>query len=161
MLSRRHIARGHAQGVVANSGCANACTGEQALADTQQMAQLTAAELGISAEEVLVASTGVIGVPLPMDKIRAGIRKIKRSKGGGHDFCQAIMTTDTRPKEIAIQVDLKGTKFTMGGVAKGSGMIHPTMATMLCFVTTDATVSADFLQIALLFKAWRHARKAC
>jgi len=149
ILSQRHIARGRAQAVVVNSGCANACMGGQGLTDALGMANLTAAKLGISPEEVLVASTGIIGVPLPMDKIRAGIPKIKPTRRGGHDFCRAIMTTDTRPKEMAIQVDLKGTKFTISGVAKGAGMIHPNMATMLCFIATDAVVSADFLPAAL------------
>jgi glutamate N-acetyltransferase/amino-acid N-acetyltransferase len=149
ILSQRHIARGRAQAVVVNSGCANACMGEQGLADAQGMANLTAAKLGISPEEVLVASTGVIGVPLPMDEIRAGIPKIKPTRRGGHDFCRAIMTTDTRPKEMAVRVDLKGTKFTIGGVAKGAGMVHPNMATTLCFIATDAVVSADFLKAAL------------
>jgi glutamate N-acetyltransferase/amino-acid N-acetyltransferase len=150
ILSQRHIAKGRAQAIVVNSGCANACTGEQGLADALGMANLAAAaKLGISPEEVLVASTGVIGVPLPMDKIKTGITKIKPTRGGGHDFCRAIMTTDTRPKEMAVQVDSKGTKFTIGGVAKGAGMIHPNMATMLCFIATDAVVSADFLQAAL------------
>ena len=149
ILSQGHIAKGRGQAIVANSGCANACTGEQGLADAQEMAQLTAVKLGISPEEVLVASTGVIGVSLPMDKIRAGIPKIKLTRRGGHDFCRAIMTTDTRPKEIAVQADLKGAKVTIGGVAKGAGMIHPNLATMLCFIATDAVVSADFLQAAL------------
>jgi glutamate N-acetyltransferase/amino-acid N-acetyltransferase len=149
ILSQRHIAKGRAQAIVVNSGCANACTGEQGLADAREMAKLTAAKLGLSPEHILVASTGVIGVPLPMDKIRAGIPKIKPTRRGGHDFCRAIMTTDTRPKEMAAQVDLKGTQFTIGGVAKGAGMIHPNMATMLCFIATDAVVSADFLQAAL------------
>jgi glutamate N-acetyltransferase/amino-acid N-acetyltransferase len=149
ILSQRHIAKGRAQAIVVNSGCANACTGGQGLADALGMANLAAAKLGISPEEVLVASTGVIGVPLPMDKIRAGIPKIKPTRRGGHDFCRAIMTTDTRPKEMAVQVDLKGTKFTIGGVAKGVGMIHPNLATMLCFIATDAVVSADFLRAAL------------
>jgi len=149
ILSQKHIAKGRAQAIVVNSGCANACTGGQGLADAREMAELTAARLGISPEEVLVASTGVIGVPLPMDKIRAGIPKIKPTQKGGHDFCRAIMTTDTRPKETAVQLDLKGAKFTIGGVAKGAGMIHPNMATMLCFIATDAVVSADFLPAAL------------
>jgi len=149
ILSQRHIAKGRAQAIVVNSGCANACIGGPGLADAVEMAKLTAAKLGISLEEVLVASTGVIGVPLPMDKIRTGIPKIKPTRGGGHDFCRAIMTTDTRLKELAVQVDLKGTKFTMSGVAKGAGMIHPNMATLLCFIATDAVVSADFLQAAL------------
>jgi len=149
ILSQKHIAKGRAQAVVANSGCANACMGGQGLADARGMANLAAAKLGISPEEVLVASTGIIGVPLPMDKIKAGIPKIKPTKEGGHDFCRAIMTTDTRPKELAVQIDLKGTKFTIGGVAKGIGMIHPNMATLLCFIATDAVVDTDFLPAAL------------
>jgi len=149
ILSQRHISEGRAQAMVANSGCANACLGEQGLADAVEMAKLTAEKLGIPLEKVLVASTGVIGVPLPMDKIRAGIPRIKPTNEGGHGFCRAIMTTDTRPKEIAVQVDSKGGKFTIGGVAKGAGMIHPNMATILCFIATDAVVSADFLRAAL------------
>jgi len=149
ILSQRHISEGRAQAMVANSGCANACLGEQGLADAVEMAKLTAEKLGIPLEKVLVASTGVIGVPLPMDKIRTGIPRIKPTNEGGHDFCRAIMTTDTRPKEIAVQVDSKGGKFTIGGVAKGAGMIHPNMATILCFIATDAVVGADFLRAAL------------
>jgi glutamate N-acetyltransferase/amino-acid N-acetyltransferase len=123
--------------------------GGRGLVDAQEMANLTAAKLGISPGEVFVAGTGVIGVPLPMDKIRVAIPKIKLTRRGGHDFCRAIMTTDTRPKEMAVQADSKGTGFTIGGVAKGAGMIHPNMATMLCFITTDALVSAEFLHPAL------------
>ncbi len=149
VISQKHIAKGRAQAVVVNSGCANACNGGRGLTDARGMANLAAAKLGISPEEVLVASTGIIGVPLPMDEIRAGIPKIKPTKGGGHDFCRAIMTTDTRPKEMAVQVDLKGTKFTIGGVAKGIGMIHPDMATMLCFIATDAVVNSYFLRVTL------------
>jgi len=149
ILSQRRIAQERAQAIVVNSGCANACVGKQGLADALEMANLTAAQLGISPEEVLVASTGVIGVPLPMDKIRMGIPRIKPTRGGGHDFCRAMMTTDTRPKELAVQVDSKGAKFTIGAAAKGSGMIHPNMATLLCLIATDAVVSADFLQAAL------------
>ena len=149
ILSQRHIAKGQVQAMVVNSGCANACMGTQGLADALEMANLAAARLGLSHEHILVASTGVIGVPLPMDKIRTGICKIKPTREGGHDFCRAIMTTDTRPKELAVQVDSKGTKFTIGAVAKGIGMIHPSMATMLCFIATDAVVRADFLQAAL------------
>jgi glutamate N-acetyltransferase/amino-acid N-acetyltransferase len=149
ILSQKHIAKGRAQAIVVNSGCANACMGGQGLADALGMANLAAAKLGISPEDVLVASTGIIGVPLPMDRIRTGIPKIKLTREGGHDFCRAIMTTDTRPKELAFQIDSKGTKFTIGSVAKGIGMIHPNLATMLCFITTDAVVSVDFLQAVL------------
>ncbi len=149
ILSQRHVSKGRAQAIVANSGCANACTGDQGLIDALGMANLAAAKLGISPEEVLVASTGVIGVPLPMDKISAGIRRVKLTKKGGHDFCRAIMTTDSKPKEIAIRLDSEAGKFAIGGVAKGAGMIHPNMATILCFIATDAAVSADFLRTAL------------
>ncbi|MFC1927251.1 bifunctional glutamate N-acetyltransferase/amino-acid acetyltransferase ArgJ [Chloroflexota bacterium] len=149
ILSRRHISKGLAQAIVANSGCANACVGERGLIDALGMAKLAAAKLGISPEEVLVASTGVIGVPLPMDRISAAMPRVKLTRKGGHDLCRAIMTTDTRPKEIAVRVDSKGGKFTIGGVAKGAGMIHPNMATVLCFIATDAAVRADFLRAAL------------
>jgi glutamate N-acetyltransferase/amino-acid N-acetyltransferase len=149
ILSQGHIAGGRAQAIVVNSGCANACTGEQGLTDAREMANLTATKLNISPEEVLIASTGVIGAPLSMEKIRAGIPKIKPVRRGGHDFCWAIATTDTRPKETAVQVDFRGIKLIIGGAAKGAGMIHPSMATMLCFITTDAAVRGDFLQAAL------------
>ena len=149
ILSQKHIAKKRAQAVVVNSGCANACMGGQGLADALEMTNLAAAQLGLSPEHILVASTGIIGVPLPMDKIRTGIPEIKPTKEGGHDFCRAIMTTDTKPKELAIQVDSRGINFTIGGVAKGIGMIHPNLATMLCFIATDALVSNDFLQAAL------------
>src|SRR4030043_54763 len=95
------------------------------------------------------ASPGVIGAPLPMERVRAGIRKVVLTREGGHELAGAMMTTDTFPKEIAVSVGSKPGKFTIGGVAKGSGMIHPDMATMLCFLTTDATVEARFLQSAL------------
>jgi glutamate N-acetyltransferase/amino-acid N-acetyltransferase len=149
VLSQKNIANRRAQAIVVNSGCANACMARQGLADARVMVNLTAAKLGISPEEILIASTGIIGVPLPIDKIRAGIPKIKPAREGGHDFCRAIMTTDTRPKELAVHVDSKGTEFTIGAVAKGIGMIHPNLATMLCFIATDAVVSTDFPQAAL------------
>lgn len=149
ILSRQHLARRQAQAIVVNSGCANACLGEQGLEDALEMARLTGTKLGISTEDVLVASTGVIGVPLPMEKVRAGISKLKLSRNGGHGFARAIMTTDTRPKEIAVQMESKEGTFVVGAVAKGAGMIHPSLATMLCFITTDAFIDADFLQAAL------------
>ena len=148
VTSQRHLASGRGQAIVANSGCANACAGEQGLADALEMAGLAAAKLRIPLEDVLVASTGVIGVPLPMERVRFGIKEIELSREGGHDFARAIMTTDTRPKEIAVQVDTGG--FIVGGAAKGAGMIHPDLATMLCFITTDALVDASFLRSSLL-----------
>jgi len=149
MVSQRRMAKRRAQAIVVNSGCANACMGGQGLEDALEMTSLTAARLGISVEEVLVASTGIIGVSLPMDRIRAAIPDIKPTREGGHDFCRAMMTTDTIPKEMAVRVSSGGVKFTVGGVVKGIGMIHPNLATMLCFVATDAAVSDGFLQAAL------------
>ncbi len=140
---------GKARAVVINSGCANACTGEQGMANAMATADLMAKNLGISSDEVMVASTGVIGVQLPMDKIQDGIGRIALSKEGGHDLARAIMTTDTRPKEIAVKVKNGKTEFTIGGTAKGAGMIHPDMATMLCFLTTDAEVDSNFLNSSL------------
>jgi glutamate N-acetyltransferase / amino-acid N-acetyltransferase len=141
--------KGKVSAIVVNSGCANSSTGEQGLADAIETTRITAKVLGIEPEEVLVASTGVIGVRLPMKLLRDGVKKITVSKNGGHDFTHAIMTTDTRPKEIAITVKTKDASFTIGGVAKGSGMIHPNLATMLIFLTTDAAVTPAFLKSAL------------
>jgi len=149
ILSQKRLSRRQAQAIVVNSGCANACLGQQGIADASEMANLTAKKLEISAEDVLVASTGIIGIPLPMDCIRSGIERIKLHQNGGHDFARAIMTTDTKPKETAARVSIEGSKFTIAGVAKGAGMIHPNLATMLCFITTDALVKADFLPSSL------------
>jgi glutamate N-acetyltransferase/amino-acid N-acetyltransferase len=139
------------QVIVANSGCANAVTGEQGMKDAIEMAALAAEKVGADPDKALVASTGVIGRNLPMDIIRKGIDGIKLSADGGHDFAKAIMTTDTVSKEVAVTVN--GGQFAIGGVAKGSGMIHPNMGTMLCFITTDASVDADFLTDALRIAA--------
>ncbi|MCG0238605.1 MAG: bifunctional glutamate N-acetyltransferase/amino-acid acetyltransferase ArgJ [Firmicutes bacterium] len=152
ILSRERVARGRLQAVVVNSGNANACTGEQGLRDAEAMAAIAAEALGIAPELVAVASTGVIGVPLPMDRIAAGIRAAAAalSPEGNADAAQAILTTDTFPKEWAVQAELSGGRtVTLGGMAKGSGMIHPNMATMLAFVTTDAPVAPADLQAAL------------
>ena len=149
ILSQEHLKAGKARAVVVNSGCANACTGDSGMADAVEMASSAAGKLGLSTEAVLVASTGVIGVPLPMERVRAGIRKVVLTREGGHELARAMMTTDTFPKEIAMSVESKPGKFTIGGVAKGAGMIHPDMATMLCFLTTDAAVEARFLKSAL------------
>jgi glutamate N-acetyltransferase / amino-acid N-acetyltransferase len=149
VLCRERIERGRARAVVVNAGNANACTGEQGLADAREMASLAARKTGLEPEDVLVASTGVIGVPLPMDLIRRGVDAIDLSADGGHVIARAIMTTDTRPKEVAVELELGGKTVKVGGMAKGAGMIHPNMATMLSFVTTDAAVDADFLRGAL------------
>jgi len=149
VLCQQQLKLGRALAVVVNSGCANAFTGEQGLADTAEMAELTANGIGISPEEVLVASTGVIGQRLPMKLIRAGIDQVVLSRDGGHELARAMMTTDTVPKETAVAAKVDGSRFIIGGVAKGSGMIHPDLATMLCFLTTDAAVDIDFLRLAL------------
>jgi len=135
--------------VVVNSGCANAFTGEHGLVDAAEVASLVAEGIGIDPEDVLVASTGVIGVPLPMKRIRPVVERIILSRGGGHDLAKAMMTTDTAPKETAVSVKVGDSGFTIGGAAKGSGMIHPDMATLLCFLTTDAPVERNFLGGAL------------
>jgi glutamate N-acetyltransferase/amino-acid N-acetyltransferase len=145
VLDQQRLKGGRARAVVVNSGSANACTGSQGMVDALEMADLAARLAGIKAEEVLVASTGVIGTMLPVARIRRAVPGIKLSVKGGHDMALAIMTTDTVPKEAAVQAG----GFTIGGVSKGSGMIHPEMATLLCFLTTDASVGADFLKKAL------------
>lgn len=144
------VRRGVARAVVVNSGNANACTGERGWRDTREMAERTAAALGIAPEEVLVASTGVIGVPLPMDAIRRGIplaaAALSRS---GEEAAEAILTTDAFPKTSAVMTAVGGVPVTVGGMAKGAGMIHPRLATTLCFLTTDASVPAPVLREAL------------
>ncbi len=149
LLSQKRLESGRAVAIVVNAGCANACTGEEGLNNAGETAELVAQSIGASADDVLIASTGVIGERLPMKKLRDGIRRIVLSKDGGHELAQAIMTTDTKPKEIAVEVKVGGTRFTIGGVAKGAGMIHPDMATLLSFLTTDAAVELDFLRSAL------------
>jgi glutamate N-acetyltransferase/amino-acid N-acetyltransferase len=149
VLSQNRLAVGMAQAIVVNSGCANACTGDRGLADCAEMADLAARKLGIPPQAVLVASTGVIGVPLAIERIRSGIEAITLSHEGGHQLAKAIMTTDTFPKEIAVSVRIDGKDVTVGGVAKGAGMIHPDMATLLSFITTDAALDATLAQAAL------------
>jgi glutamate N-acetyltransferase/amino-acid N-acetyltransferase len=149
VLCQERLASGKAVAVVVNSGCANACTGKQGLADAVEMTNLAAMSIGISPGNILVASTGVIGKLLPMNRIKAGIKKIILSTDGGRDLAKAIMTTDTKPKETAVAVRAGDSEFIVGGIAKGSGMIHPNMATMLCFLTTDADVEINFLRLAL------------
>jgi glutamate N-acetyltransferase/amino-acid N-acetyltransferase len=148
-LSQERIARGSARAVVVNAGCANACTGDQGLADAREMAALAARKVGVVPGQVLVASTGVIGVPLPMDRIRSGIPRITLTRNGGHDLTRSIMTTDTFPKEAALSIRVGGRTVTVGGVAKGAGMIYPNMATVLSFITTDAALDAGFARAAL------------
>jgi len=150
-LSQQRTVSGKLQALVINSGNANACTGEQGMRDAEEMAVLAAKGLGLEPGAVAVASTGVIGVPLPMDRVKAGIAQAATAvtPDGGQAAAEAIMTTDTYDKQIALQFELGGATVTIGAMAKGSGMIHPNMATMLAFVTTDADVDAGALHVAL------------
>jgi glutamate N-acetyltransferase/amino-acid N-acetyltransferase len=152
LVSQRHLANGRARAIVANAGCANAATGEGGLTDARDMAETVAHSVGCPIEEVLVASTGVIGVRLPMDKVRAGIAEASRrlSRDGGVDAARAIMTTDTKPKEVAVEFPVGDSTCVVGGMAKGAGMIAPNMATMLAFFTTDAAVEPAPLRQALV-----------
>ena len=151
ILSREHLQTGMARAVVANSGNANACNGEPGMADAREMASLAGGGLSVPASEILVASTGVIGRPLPMDLVRDGIREAldRRRLGPDADAAESIMTTDTVPKSCAVRCDLDGTAAVVGGIAKGAGMICPNMATMIGLVTTDAAIAPGALQSAL------------
>lgn len=146
-INRSHLEDGQAQVIVVNSGNANACTGKQGWDDTLAMARITADLLPISLRDTLVASTGVIGVAMPMDRIAKGIQAAAASlsEAGGTNAAQAIMTTDLTHKEIAVELNIGGKVVRIGAIAKGSGMIHPNMATMLGFVTTDAVISSKCL----------------
>ncbi len=150
IIDQNNLAKtGKAQAVVINSGCANACTGEQGMAAALTTADLTASFLGLPSDMIMLASTGVIGVQLAVDKIKTGLSNIILSVEGGNSLTMAIMTTDTRPKKIAVKIEDGGISYTIGGTCKGAGMIHPDMATMLGFITTDAAVDGVFLKEAL------------
>ena len=148
-LDRERIKSGHARAILANSGNANACTGQQGLENARLMARWAADKAGLDPDEVLVASTGIIGVQLPMDRIRDGLARLELSPDGGLAAAYGIMTTDTRPKTIAVEFQAGGKPVRVGGMSKGAGMIHPNMATMLCFITTDARAEAGYLRAAL------------
>jgi len=147
LVSMEHARSGAAQAIVASSGCSNVCTGERGVKDAREMTKTIADLLRIPQNHVLVAATGVIGVPLPMDKIRAALPKLVKSLSpqGGRAAAEAIMTTDTRPKEAALRLDVNGRAVTIGGIAKGVGMLEPHLATMFCFVATDAAVARGAL----------------
>ena len=155
-VSAKHAAGKRARAIVVNSGNANACTGARGVADAKLMTQVTAKSLGISAREVLVCSTGRIGVPMPMTNVKRGIsaasQQLTRSGGAARAAAEAIMTSDTRRKEIAVEFELGGVPVRIGGICKGAGMIQPQMAphaTMLGFITTDASVESRQLETAL------------
>ena len=152
ILSREHVADGKAQAIVINAGNANACTGEQGRQGAHAMAETLAEELGIDKELVLVASTGLIGEPFPTEEIVKGIRenvkKLSKRSNAGSFVANAILTTDTFAKEGFNEFDIDGYEINMAGIAKGSGMIHPNMATMLAFVVTDVAISPELLKKA-------------
>lgn len=145
-VSRERVRLGKARGLVVNSGCSNVANGERGIRDALTMARQAAELCGLTEEHMLVASTGVIGRPLPMDKIHAGIASLKPSVAGGRAFSRAIMTTDRSEKNRAVRFEWKGTTYTLAGTAKGAGMAHPNMATVFCFLTTDAAINAQALQ---------------
>lgn len=151
VVSKENLKSGIMQGIIINSGNANACTGIKGLNDAKEMVVNAAEALNLPMESILVSSTGVIGVPLPMDKINQGINMaIKElSYDGGKEAAEAIMTTDTRMKNISVVFEIDGKEVTLGGIAKGSGMIHPNMATMLSFITSDINIEGEFLQKVL------------
>lgn len=144
---------GAVQAIIVNSGIANACTGEEGMQYCEQTAQTAAEVFGIQKEQVLVSSTGVIGKQLPMEKIQAGIHMLAQAKGNdklcGAEAAEAILTTDTHKKEAAVQLEIGGKTVTIGAMAKGSGMIHPNMCTMLSFLVTDAVIEKEILQKVL------------
>ena len=150
-LCRARLREKTARAIVVNSGNANACVGPQGLRDAERMAAVAAERLGVDEGSVFVCSTGTIGVPLPMAKVESGIDRAvaSLSDSGGTEAAKAIMTTDTVVKELAVEVPVAGSAVRIGGMAKGSGMIEPNMATMLAFLTTDAAVEADDLQACL------------
>ena len=154
LYDRKIVKGGRIQAILANSGCANACTGEDGLRDAELSALATAGELGIDPRHVAVASTGVIGRRLPMDRLLAGMKAaagaLGRTAEHGLAAEKAVMTTDTKPKQACVTTEIGGKKVIVGGMSKGSGMIEPNMATMLGFVTTDAAVSPAMLRRALL-----------
>lgn len=150
LVTQNHLADGYAQAVIVNSGNANTCNAD-GVEKAEKMCSLAADALGVDSNDVIVASTGVIGQVLPIEPIEKGVAMMKGnlSKEGGTDAAEAIMTTDTVKKEIAMEMTLGGKTVTVGGIAKGSGMIHINMGTMLSFVTTDAAISSEMLYEAL------------
>ena len=151
LVSQEHVRDGRAQAILASSGCSNVCTGEQGLKDAREMTRTVGELLRVSPRQVLIAATGVIGQHLPMDKVRAGLPRLVKglSPQGGRHAAEAILTTDTVPKEAAVRLEVAGRPVTIGGIAKGVGMLEPHLATMFCFMATDAMVAGDALQSVL------------
>jgi glutamate N-acetyltransferase / amino-acid N-acetyltransferase len=149
LLCQDRLKSGKAQALIVNSGNANCATGQQGMRNASRMTELVAAHLALDNSLILCSSTGIIGYQLPMEKIEGGIKQITLSKEGGKDFSEAIMTTDTYPKRLGLEFELDGCTIRLGGVAKGSRMIYPNMATMLSYLTTDAALECDWLQSEL------------
>jgi glutamate N-acetyltransferase/amino-acid N-acetyltransferase len=148
-VSREHLADRRARAIVVNSGCSNVAMGSRGIEDARAMARAAAEHLRLEATDVLVASTGVIARPLPLDRVRQGIAAITPSREGGLAFSQAILTTDRVIKKRALRVEVGGRTYTVGGTAKGSGMAHPDLATVLCFLTTDAPIDPEWASSTL------------
>ena len=149
IVCQEHLRNGKAQAVIVNSGNANCATGELGLLNAYHMTEFVASRLQLENELVLCSSTGIIGRQLPIEKIQAGVDAIKLSTNGGNAFAEAIMTTDTRPKRIALEFEIEGRPVRLGGVTKGAGMIYPNMATMLCYLTTDAALDPGWMKAEL------------
>ncbi len=151
LVSMEHMREGVAQAILASSGVANVCTGEQGIRDAREMGEIVANLLRIPPRHVLVASTGVIGQPLPMDRVRRALPQLVKalSPQGGRRAAEGILTTDTAAKEAALRIEVAGRPATIGGIAKGAGMIEPHLATMFCFLATDVAISHEALQAAL------------
>ena len=149
MVCQARLKSGTAQAVIVNSGNANCATGELGLLNAYRMTEYAARRLGLENELVLCSSTGIIGRQLPIEKIQAGVRNIELREDQGNAFSEAIMTTDTRPKRIALEFELEGRAVRLGGVTKGAGMIYPNMATMLCYLTTDAAIELAWMKTEL------------
>lgn len=145
-ITKSRVESGISMGVVANSGCANTCVGGQGLEDAKEMAGLVSKQINVPKEQMLVCSTGLIGVELPMALVRQHIGNIYLDASSGNAFARAIMTTDTIPKEIAVSIKIGESEVVIGGAAKGAGMIHPNMATMLAFISTDANIEPTLLK---------------
>jgi glutamate N-acetyltransferase/amino-acid N-acetyltransferase len=146
LVCQERLRSGKAQAVIVNSGNANCATGDVGLLNAYRMSEFAARKLGLENELVLCSSTGIIGRQLPIEKIQAGVPAIELSADGGNAFSEAIMTTDTRPKRIALEFELDGRVVRLGGATKGAGMIYPNMATMLCYLTTDAALELEWMQ---------------
>src|SRR6266700_5629252 len=149
LVCQERLKGGKAQAVIVNSGNANCATGDVGLMNAYHMTELAASKLQLENEIVLCSSTGIIGRQLPMEKVQAGVAAIELSRDGGNAFSEAIMTTDTRPKRMALEFQIEGRTVRLGGVTKGAGMIYPNMATMLCYLTTDAAIEHGWMNTEL------------